>query len=438
LVDFILRYYYFLKDDIVQTESLVNVFKQKSLSVINSSSVPDFSEPVGFFFNLTDASGKMNILGIKAPADAGSWVDAWKLLQDWETKAGVCSEDLMGKLTVLVTATGKLSDLLKATASLLACCEVQGEYPSDSKFFRLPIDKKDNEAIYVYAPAGPETMSDLLLIRRLPIFHGRIIYLYELDSVLLDRHDSIRREKEELEKDLIRIFHTKLIMNQSSLTLNEELERDIEGLATAFAKLVGDKRLISDGIKRLESMLERIEKQYLKEQAFQIDSDSVSKMLAAYHERVEDLRLTYDDLSLAENNHQAAIEVVQSKIQVMNSRTNMATQEKIRDLLNVNIDMQRKSLVFQYAAGLIEFIILAYYSLYLWSYFTPIAAEIIPSWIQVIFLFVFSGNTVLITHYLAEYMQGSTHVPKKLIIASISLAIIIASIILGTLIVQRH
>ena len=442
LTDFVLRCYYFLKDDVAQTESLVNVCKQNSLSGLNSDSLPNCSDTAGFFFKLTDASDKMNILGIKTPADAGCWVDAWKMLQDWEAKASLSSDDLMGSLTVLVTSTEKLSDSLKTAAHLLSCAvdvvDVDGVHSSNSEFFRLPIDKQDNEAICVYAPSGAEDLSAPLLIRKLPILHGQMIFLSELDKVLLERNNFIRQEKEELEKDVIRILHTKLVMNQSSLTINEELERNIEELATAFAKLMSDKKLISDGSKRLESMLEGIEKQILKEKLIQMDSNAVAKMLAAYHKRVEDLRLTDEDLNLAVDNCQAAIEVVQSKIQVMNNRTNMATQEQIRDLLNVNTTMQKESLVFQYAAGLIEFIVLAYYSYNLWLHLAHNAAEVIPTWIQIIFLFSFSGNTVLMTHYLAEYKQGFTHVRKQLIVAGITLAIIIAGILLGSVIAQRY
>lgn len=428
MTDFLLRYYYFLKDEQAQTESLIHVLRQNSLRVIDSSSWQDFSESECSFFTLHDASGRMNILGIKNPVDAGSWVDAWKLLQDWEEKADLDSSDLMGKLTVFVTSTGKLPDLLKTAASLLPNCKDLGESGGDSRIFRLAVGQNDTEAIYVYTEADAAKLSASLLMRKLPVLHGRIIFLYDLDKILLDRTTAIRREKDELGKELIRILHTKLVMSQPSFAINEELEQDIEGLATAFAKLAEDKKVISDGRKRLEPMLEGVERQFQNEPDFRMDPETVSNMMAVYHKRAEDLRLTYEELSIAEDNHRAAIEVVQSKIQVMNSRTNLATQEQIRELLKVNTAMQKKSLVFQYAAGLIEFIVLAYYSLSIWSHLAHTAAETIPGWIQFIFVFLFSGNTVLLTHYLAEYVQGDTHVRKKIMIASITLAIILGII----------
>lgn len=431
---FILRYYYTLKDDTDTTASLLDLFKQHALAEFEANTSLDFWGTAGFYFRLTDTSGKLGILGTKIPADDLGWKAAWELLQGWEDQAALYVEDLMGILTVLTDTTGKWPDLLKAAVPILPVRAADLSYISTSPLLRLPSDKRDNEAIYIFAPESGETGAMTLLTRKLPMMHGQMIYLYQLDKVLLDRNFAICQEKETLDKDLIRILHTKLVMNQPSLNINEELERDIEVLATAFAKLVGDKKLIQDGLKSLEKMLARVESQFLNQPAFGGDKEAVTLMMAAYHRRLDDLSQTYSDLSLAEDNYQAAIEVVQSKIQVMNSRTNISTQEQIRELLNVNTDMQKKSLVFQYAAGLIEFIVLAYYSLAIWSHLSRTAAEIIPSWEQLVLLILFSADTVLLTHYLAEYMQGEVHVRKKLYLAAITLVIIVAFVLVGTMI----
>ena len=435
---FILRYYYFLKEETASSERLTNVLIQNSISVASKSPTMDFGGQTGYFYHLPDSSGKMNILGANIPAETDSWVSTWKQLHDWETQAELGDGDIMGKLTVLVTLAGNWSQMLQEADSLLSCSDAECSYSGNIPLFRLSLTKKDNEAIYVYTPVNSEAISFSLLTSTLPILHGQIIFLRELDLILCDRNLSINREKEELEQNLIHILHTKLVMNQTSLSIAEELESDIEVLATAFAKLVGDKKMISDGIRRLGAILERLEKQINREPVFNLGADMFQDMLGTYQERLTALSHTYDDLSLAEGNYQSAIEVVQSKIQVMNSRTNIDTQEQIKELLKVNSAMQKQSLVYQYAAGLVEFIVLAYYSLTLWSHFTYTDVVIIPSWIQLIGVLLFSGNTVVLTHYLAEYVQGEKLIRKKLILAAVTLGLIILLIVVGSVISLRQ
>ncbi len=432
MANYILRYYYSLRDDLEQQENLINVFKRNSLDQVNNASAADFDNIGRFYFTLADASGKMGILGVKTSADETSWNSGWELMQAWESEASLDGDDLMGRLTVLVSTDDNWQASLNAIAPLLPCRDKKPLFYSSGELIRLPIDKRDHEAIYMYTPTNSQPISVPLLIRKMPIIHGQMIYLYELNNLLRDRTSTINDEKETLEKELIRILHTKLVMNQPSMNISEELEQDIEGLATAYAKLVGDRKLVGDGAKKLGSRIDDMERRLSGEPAFSSSSEEMAKIMMPYYERRDELNQTYQELVLAENNYQAAIEVVQSKIQVINSRTNISTQEQIRELLNINTEMQKKSLVYQYAAGLIEFIVLAYYSHTLWSHLTHTAAEIIPSWIQFVILVLFSGNTVILTHYLAEHAQGDLHVRGKLIFTGITLAIICAIILTGT------
>ncbi len=427
---FVVRYYYCLKDDTDPNQALATILTQHSFMTIPDKAAPDFSIRDGFFGNLTDYSGKLAILAVKTPDAPGDWNGSLSRLQDLEKKSGVCYEDLMGTLTLLVTGDGNAAQLLEGAIPLLPCREVV--YPSgDAPLFKLPVNRKDSEAVYVYRVGedGPEAP---LLARRLPNLHAQMIYLSELNGLLRDRDNTICLEKDTLSKDLIRMLHTQLVMNQPSIDINQALESNIKELATAFAKLVADETLVSDGIKRVDTMLEGAERRFLNEPALQLNPEQVREMLSAYHRRLADLEELRDDLNLVERNYQEAIAVVQGRIQVMNSRTNLETQEQIRELLNVNLEMQKKSMVYQFAAGLIEFIVLAYYSLSIWTNVAPIAAAVIPGWIKLVFVFLFSGTTVLVTHFLSEYLQGETHGRRKLIVFGLILAVILITIFLGT------
>ncbi len=428
---FVARYYYCLTDDAGPNQSLASILNQNEFTEVAAKTAVDFTSPAGFYWHLTDNSGKMAILAVKTPAVEGDWTAALKSLQDWEIQSGLCNEDLVGKLTVLVSSDHSPGEYLTSAVPFLPIRAAS--YPSgEAPLVKLPIDRRDSQAVYILRSPSGDTAADGLLGRRLPNLHAQMIYLSELNAVLRDRDNTICIEREDLSQQLIRILHTKLVMNQPAMDANKELENEIEGLATAYAKLVSDKKLVSDGIRRMEVMLKGAQRKFLNEAALRLDKEAVDAILAAYHNRVRDLYDLHEDLVVAEENYQAAINVVQSKIQVMNSRTNLETQEQIRELLHINLEMQKQSLVYQFAAGLIEFIILAYYSLSIWTNVAPVAAAVIPGWLKFIFVFLFSGTTVAATHYLSEFLQGDPHVRRRLILIGIVLAIILLAIILGT------
>lgn len=429
LSSFVMRYYYCLRDDSFPNEVLSAHLARNSYKSISGAD-PDFSDPGGFYLNLADASGRLAILAVKTPGVQQDWGAALEMLSSLEEQSAMNGEDLMGRLTLLAGADQDVNRLLAGAAARLPCREARCP-AGDAPMFRLPLNRGDSEAVYVFRTAGEPPPAHLLL-RRLPDLHAQMIYLCQLNTILRDRDNTICQEKDDLGKELIRILHTRLVMNQPSVDINKGLEAEVEDLATAFAKLVADKKLVDDGIKRLELMLDGTRRRFLEEPLLQLEPEQVGEMLAAYHKRREDLQGLLEELDAVEGNYRDAISVVQGKIQVVNSRTNIETQERIRELLDINLEMQKKSLVYQYAAGLIEFIILAYYGLSIWTNVAPIAAAVIPGWIKLVFVLMFSGTTVVVTHYLSEYLQGEDHVRSRLITVSLCLVIILTVIVLGT------
>ncbi len=152
-----------------------------------------------------------------------------------------------------------------------------------------------------------------------------------------------------------------------------------------------------------------------------------------YHERLDQLTQAEANLQVSQQDYQAAIEVVRSRIDMMNSRSNLATQAQIRELMEHNTEMQKQSLVFQYAAGLIEFIVLAYYSHSLWKNLSHEGYLMVPASIQFIVVLLFSGNAVYCTHLLAEYMQGEYEVKSKMVHIVDLTGVLLVTIIAGTI-----
>jgi len=368
---------------------------------------------------------KMEIVLIKIESTSENWSLAWEKLLNFEKDLMLICNEFMGKLTLFANSTGNLSEKLNNDFVLRACINKTNCELGYNPLSCLSWSNETGESIYCYDLNGSDTITFQQLSNKLSLLHSKMIFMQKLNMLLEDRNNSIQNEKTELQRDLIHLLHTKLIINQGYLPATEELENNIEWLSSSFAKLVGSQNLNRVDIKGFKSKLDNIERQINQDHFLNKYLSVFQPMTKIFHESLDNLQLTNEELSLIREEFLAAIDIVQSKLQVINERTNISTQEQIKKLLEVNAAMQHKSVIFQYAAGLIEFIVLAYYSHTLWSHLAHTAYTIIPTWIQFIVVMTFSANTVILTHFLAEYLQGDTHVCKKMIFACITLALIL-------------
>lgn len=412
-------------------ERLAEVLNSQSLPSCGSK-IPQIMEQQAGYYQLNCSHARMMVLAVKTAQEDESWAKGLKELEEWEALASLGYDELFGKLTILSGSSCQWEKLMEQACLLLGCPEPVSFAMEYGKLACLTSEWNKGESYYLCGLEELKSTSLQFLFRRLPSLYGSIIRLHMLDELLRDRDMAIRQEKTELETKLINILHSKLVMTKENAAATDELEAEIEGLAGGYGMLVGDQKLMVDGIKRLNTLLSNLERQIANEPALHVGPDLFQQLTASYQQRLVDLRNTHDELTIVREDYQAAIEVVQSKIDIMNSRTNMATQEQIKGLLEINTAMQKQSLVYQYAAGLIEFIVLAYYTHTLWSHLDHAAYVAIPGWIQFIVVFLFSGNTVMVTHYLAEYTQGEHHVRKKLILTAIPLVLILLLVIIAS------
>ncbi|MGE5390299.1 MAG: hypothetical protein ACM3PE_04465 [Deltaproteobacteria bacterium] len=438
LTSFILRYYFFLDDEADSLQNLINEWDSHSIISCEQNIHARLADNDPIFYHVPCQNSKLTALAIRLSGNPSDWPAQTGQLDAWETQAGFNADDFMGKLTVLCGIGQPWEDLFEQACTLVSCQDPTTIPMSRGTIVNLSNNWTRGETWYLCGLEEPEQHSTQFLFRRLPLLHGNIIQLHVLDGLLHDRDMAIRQEKDELDRKLIGILHAKLVMTQATLTVTEELEKEIEGLSTAYGMLAGDHNLIIDGIKRLESQLATLERQFRHEPGLELPPALLDQLTGSYQQRLENLHNTLNELKMVLENYRAAIEVVQSKIDIINSRTNIATQEEIRGLLEVNTAMQKQSLVYQYAAGLIEFIVLAYYSHTLWSHLNEGAYAAIPKWIQFLVVLLFSGNTVWVTHLIAEYAQGEKHVRRKLILAAIPLMLILALVIVGSIMFAGH
>jgi hypothetical protein len=437
MTQFVLRFYYFLEDDNESLKNLAGIFTRNGLITSTGNNPLIIKKSEGFQYNLDYPQGKLRILAVGTSQDNDYWQSALNHLRSWENEDPLVGSDIMGSLTIL-GGTDSWEEMAEK-----ACEKNPGEI---GKIFKLKNgemsclknDRSKGEAIYLCRLDNINSVDVSFLLRRMPSFYAGVLRLQALDFLLNDRLLSIHREKDEMQQDLISILHAKLVMNQSALIEAEELEDEIRRLATAYGKLVGDQNMVADGLKQLEITLLVMKRQINADSVLLQPADVFNQLTEPYQQRREDLHNMMNELNEAQEDYRAAMDVVQSKIEVMNSRTNIATQEQIKGLLEVNTEMQKQGLVYQYAAGLIEFIVLAYYSHTLWSHLQHAAYTVIPTWIQFVTVIIFSGNIVWATHLIAEYRQGEHHVRKKLLTALVLFLLLFGFVIVGSVLAGNH
>ena len=206
-----------------------------------------------------------------------------------------------------------------------------------------------------------------------------------------------------------------------------ELEQQINELSASYGMIAGDYALLSADCKKIEVLLSDLNWQFRIQPGLKLDDEFRDNITQPYHRRLQEMIDTLDELHIRE--YEAAIEVVRSRVDILNSRANIL----LRDRLRANGSKYRNATKpgFQYAAGLIEFIVLAYYSHSLWSPGHN-AYMAIPRMDTVYSGYGLFGSTVYCTHLLAEYIQGEHHVRSKLISAALFLLAIFIFVLLGT------
>jgi hypothetical protein len=178
--NFILRFYYFLEDEIESIEKMNQIFIQNELIFINNNHQPHIIDKAGSYYNLNHPQGKMIIKAVKTQTGDDYWAAALNQLQSWEEQAQLCADDFMGRLTILVGDLHSWEEILHNACDLLPG-EVQEIIElKQGQLARLQSGGRRGEDFYLCGMEESETSSVAFLFRRLPLFHGSIIRLQAL------------------------------------------------------------------------------------------------------------------------------------------------------------------------------------------------------------------------------------------------------------------
>ncbi len=425
------RYYFYLSEDTDKLQQVRDRFNSAGFQYLApETTIRDQDEiPEGNFCCDLEQE-KSRILVIQMVGKGLSILESLGRLAELETSF-LNQDDLLGQTTVLLSTVLTWPDLIDNIKSL---SNRRVEYHIPLQAGQMARFVPASHHVYYACQLETYDRSARRLIEfGLPLIEARYIETRMISNLMRDRSSLIEQERAELDRKLSRILHSHLVSAQSGLKQVEELEEQIQELSLAYGMIAGNIGIVGEGRHRLEGSLKSFMSLLRTEPALKLDQDTADIISRPLLNRLESMADLNEMLKNSRDSHQAAIDVVRSRIDIMNSRANISTQEKIRNLMELNTSMQKQSLAFQFAAGLIEFIVLAYYSHSLWKNLAYNAYSNIPPLVQLIMVILFSGLTTYLTHIVAEYVQGDTHLKKKILLAGIPLLLVLLVIFIGTI-----
>lgn len=417
MITSLFSYYFFLEDDSTQLDGLRSNLRSKGW--LDSSELPlQLLEPdqPPVFFQLS--SGNTQVLALYTPLRSQNCAGIFDQVKDLEKESGLDVSEILGKSHTIVTDQSQWDSMTE---------EVNQHFPRITPVsfdiihgHMLRYSLNSGTVLYLAGLQQPSRRHAKFLGEKLPLFQLSLIRLQMISNLLRDRNQLILREKENLDRSLSKILHSQLVSSSGQERAIEELEEHISVLSNGYGRLAGDVSITREGCHKIDNLLKDLRRQMASEPSLNMAPELREQIFIPYQRRRDELNAALQEINSSRENHQAAIEVVRSRIDLLMSKENIETQNQIRNLMELNTSIQKQSLTFQFAAGLIEFIVLAYYSHSLWKALAPDAYHAISGSIQFLFVIAFSGNTVYLTHLVAEYLQGDHHVKRKLLIFSLS------------------
>jgi len=432
----LIRYYFYLDEDIHSIGEFQSRLSENNIFCQSSFKKNDYenSQTQSYYQQLK--SSNINILVVRLSGATRSREESEPLLQSLEAESMLTTDNLLGKVTVWTAYNEDYSQL--KTALQKSKKEAIQIKMINGCLSRMTLFWPRGHAQYICTMTRKDDICEKFLANSLPMIEAGLLQLHLIDNLYRERRMAIDKQTQSLDKRLSVILHTDLVSRQSQLKQVDELEEQLNELAKSYGITAGNKNVIMEGIYKIKPQIDSIARQIRGEEALLISPEAIGKVLEPFKLHLDNLVKTSENLDVSMQSHQAAIDVVESKVAIMNSRQNIATQEKIRDLLQLNSTLQKQSLIFQISAAAIEFIVIAYYSHSLWKAMAADAYHAIPGWVQLIFVLLFSGNIVYCTHLIGEYIQDKKdkHVKKSLLISLIPLtvlfiAVLVSSFLLG-------
>lgn len=228
-------------------------------------------------------------------------------------------------------------------------------------------------------------------------------------------------QKTQVDREINKSLHNKTTLDQQADNYRSRLENEINKLADFYGKLSNALYITSSSRTTLERDLRKIKSLDTK-----MNTDSKPSELSHYYEKLfeeqlELLNSEQESLRLSQENASAAISIVQTKVELFRGNEEMALQTQTKELLDQNVHVQNELLALQLATGVIEFVLVFYYTLKSWEGLLPEKLTyIIHPLIKLGTVSAFALSLVMFTHFIANKIKKKP-AGKGMLISGVSL-----------------
>ncbi|GAW32940.1 hypothetical protein [Carboxydocella sp. JDF658] len=310
---------------------------------------------------------------------------------------------LLGQTTLVVAPAEELDlprPLLQETATTV------------TKYGLLRHNYANRQHHYYHLLPVADRPLEPLTLRDLPLLDLGFFRLNQELRLFKDQRKMITQDKREIDRRLASILHKqKQLEQQSEKEKSLFWEETLQELAQLYGTLGSNALVLKNieatlqlDINRQSKILLRLTKESAGPKALLTD------VLPEFSNQLKDFHNTSQQLQLSLQNAKAAIDVVQTQVELIHA--------------NETVLLQKEGLSLQVAAAFIEFIVVIYYSLSIWKTLTPETTfHHIPALLKLAVVVGFASAAVAVTHFSAEKFQGHSAARSKL---RISLALLVA------------
>jgi hypothetical protein len=331
-----------------------------------------------------------------------------------EQKAKLGFEDMSGKEALVGEATLLISEEKQPDGIFKA---IHREYTKldTSAGVLFQFEEMEGEKEHLYLLSQPRALEaiDHFLTLHFPVFDFSVHKLHMERDYFKNQRIWIIKEKAEIDKTVGDILHKRIIGETLNSKYIEALEKEVDTLSTKYGILVNDGHLIRKARTTLEDDMENV---YRALGEFgkipEGDLDIINNSMELQKKLIEDEK----SISYAIKNVNTAIDTVRTNVDLLRSRE--------------NIYLQKEAVSFQVAAGVLEFIIVFYYSIASWEHIIGTERiEFIPPQIRFITIFTFALLSVALTHFVGESFREKWKINKGMILSGAALILVFIYIV---------
>lgn len=346
--------------------------------------------------------------------------------------------NLLGETTLLLAPSEifdenlllKQSRELSLSSTVFKTCTHYGKLVH---FFDLEDEDHHIYALFPKDNLKPDLKStiDTFLEECLPFLDLTLFKLEKKSKYYSEQIRDILKAKEEIDDEISNILHFHLEVKREMKGVESDrtdiLDRTMENVSDIYSSLVLNARVIkrahSDLNNELNLLMEAVERITL---AGDEKNTFFTKYQRRYQSKLRDFASAFEDVNDTLENIKTTIEVIQARIELVRNKESVIIQKQIKNLLDQNVVLQEEGRTIEIAAGLIEFIIVMYYTLNIWKTLTPpLIFEKIPASLKFALLLLFAGDVVLATRLAVDFIKRKRGIEGKFILSLLGICLLV-------------